>query len=202
MVAFSMLAPGAKRWYFRGPEEMAMHRRGGVCNVFPYVLLAVGLALGGCGGSKAKAQGPTAAKPEAAKNEPIKATIQPAQAGDVAPPTSPIYFDFDKYDIQDISKAELQQVADYLSKHPGSTVTISGHTDERGTTEYNLMLGDQRAKAAHDYLVRLGIDPLRIKTISFGEERPAVQGTGEDAWSKNRRDEFQTGGDKSTSTPK
>lgn len=180
-----------------------MHR--GVCNVFSRLVVVVaGIGLVACGGAKAKAPtAPTETKPQA-KNEPIKATIQPAAPGDAVPPTSPIYFDFDKYEIQDPSKVELQQVADYLSKHPGSSVTISGHTDERGTTEYNLMLGDQRAKAAHDYLVRLGIDPLRIKTISFGEERPAVQGTGEDAWSKNRRDEFQTGGDKAspTSTPK
>jgi len=165
--------------------------------------LAVGGGVG-CG-SSSKAQAPTTpeAKPEAKAQEPIKATIQAANATDDAPPPgSPIYFDFDSYQVADTSKSELQQVADYLGKHPGSSVTISGHTDERGTTEYNLMLGDQRAKAAHDYLVRLGIDPLRIKTISFGEERPAVQGTGEDTWQKNRRDEFNTSGQKPPTTPK
>ncbi len=178
-----------------------------VCKYFAGTVLAlatVGLVACG-GGNKAKAGDTTPqAKQESKKNEPLQATIQ-ANPGDEAPPsTAPIYFDFDSYQVQDASKAELQRVADYMSKHPGSTVTISGHTDERGTTEYNLMLGDQRAKAAHDYLVRLGIDPLRIKTISFGEERPAVQGTGEDAWSKNRRDEFNTSGTPAptSSTPK
>jgi peptidoglycan-associated lipoprotein len=146
----------------------------------------------------ATACGPKAKPPEAPqqvqeepKNEPLTATITPAPAA-TPPPSEPIYFDFDSFTIQDASKTTLQRVAEYLNKNADSTVTISGHTDERGTTEYNLMLGDQRAKAAHDYLVRLGIDPVRIKTISFGEERPAVPGEGEEAWSKNRRDEFNT----------
>jgi peptidoglycan-associated lipoprotein len=161
----------------------------GVCIAFTGLALAFGAA---CGGSKNKQQVATptdVAKPV----QPIQATVQPATPNEGPPPPStPIYFDFDSYNIADASKTELQQVADYMQKHNGSTVTISGHTDERGTTEYNLMLGDQRAKAAHDYLVRLGIDPLRIKTISFGEERPAVPGHDEAWWSKNRRDEFNT----------
>jgi peptidoglycan-associated lipoprotein len=164
-----------------------MHRR--VCNIFTG--LALVLAVAACGSKeKQKVAGPDQ---KAKRDVPIQAKIEPAKPTDEAPPAaSPIYFDFDSYNIAETSKTELQQVAEYMSKHAGSTVTISGHTDERGTTEYNLMLGDQRAKAAHDYLVRLGIDPLRIKTISFGEERPAVPGHDEGSWSKNRRDEFNT----------
>jgi peptidoglycan-associated lipoprotein len=144
-------------------------------------------------GAKAKQDVVAPKETKAQKEVPISATIQPANpTDDRPPPGAPIYFDFDSYNVAEPSKAELQQVAEYLGKHPGSTVTISGHTDERGTTEYNLMLGDQRAKSAHDYLVRLGIDPLRIKTISFGEERPAQAGHDEGSWSKNRRDEFNT----------
>lgn len=146
-------------------------------------------------GSKAKPAATTpdtVATTEEKKNEPLTATITPANPGDVAPPADPIFFDYDSYQVAEPSKQVLEKVAEYLGKNPGATVTISGHTDDRGTTEYNLMLGDQRAKAAHDYLVRLGIDPIRIKTISFGEERPAVQGEGEENWSKNRRDEFNT----------
>ncbi len=165
-----------------------MHRR--VCNVFTGLALALSVVACGAKDKQVTAQ-PQAQSGK--KDVPIQATIQPASKGDERPPSaSPIYFDFDSYNIVEASKSELQQVADYLQKHPGSTVTISGHTDERGTTEYNLMLGDQRAKATHDYLVRLGIDPLRIKTISFGEERPAVPGHDEASWSKNRRDEFNT----------
>ena len=163
-----------------------MHRR--VCIVFT----GLALALGACGAKDKQVTAQPEAK-SAAKEIPIQAKIDPAKPGDDAPPSaSPIYFDFDSYNIVESSKTELQQVAEYMQKHAGSTVTISGHTDERGTTEYNLMLGDQRAKAAHDYLVRLGIDPLRIKTISFGEERPAVPGHDEPSWQKNRRDEFNT----------
>ena len=145
-------------------------------------------------GSKAKPAPTTVseAPTEEKKNEPLTATITPAQPGETAPPADPIFFDYDSYQVAEPSKGTLEKVAEYLGKNPGATVTISGHTDDRGTTEYNLMLGDQRAKAAHDYLVRLGIDPIRIKTISFGEERPAAPGEGEDNWSKNRRDEFNT----------
>ena len=160
-----------------------------VCNLFTG--LALTFAIGACGG-KAKQEVAAPTKPAAKPETPIQATVTPAKPTDVAPPSSPIYFDFDSYNIVEASKADLQKTAEYMQGHPGSSVTISGHTDERGTTEYNLMLGDQRAKAAHDYLVRLGIDPLRIKTISFGEERPAVPGHDEAAWSKNRRDEFNT----------
>ena len=180
-----------------------MHR--GMRTTFTGLVLALaGVAMVGCGSSAKQVKADNTAQTGDKKNEPLNATITPASSGDgAAPPTSPIYFDFDSYQVADSSKSELQQVAEYMGKHPGSTVTISGHTDERGTTEYNLMLGDQRAKAAHDYLVRLGIDPLRIKTISFGEERPAVQGNTEEQYQKNRRDEFNTSGSKDTAqTPK
>jgi peptidoglycan-associated lipoprotein len=170
-----------------------------LCNVFTrfgVAALLVG-SLGGVAACGSKPKQPTTVaekepdkKPEA-KNDPLTATI--TSPDDNSPPAAePILFDFDSYEIQEGSKGHLQKVAEYMNKNAKATVTISGHTDERGTTEYNLMLGDQRAKAAHDYLVRLGIDPVRIKTISFGEERPAVPGEGEENWSKNRRDEFNT----------
>jgi peptidoglycan-associated lipoprotein len=154
--------------------------------------VSIGALAMGCG-AKAK-PAPTTVTDQSGddkKNEPLKAEITPAQ-GDTAPPADSIYFDYDSFQVAEQSKAVLGKVAEYLQKNQGASVTISGHTDARGTTEYNLMLGDQRAKAAHDYLVRLGIDPIRIKTISFGEERPAQPGESEESWSKNRRDEFQT----------
>lgn len=156
------------------------------------LLAAAALGAAACG-SKAKPPAtPQAVETKDDKNEPLTATITPSTPEEIAPPSEPIYFDYDSFQIQEPSKTTLQRVAEYLNKNPKANVTISGHTDERGTTEYNLMLGDQRAKAAHDYLVRLGIDPVRIKTISFGEERPASPGQGEENWSKNRRDEFNT----------
>jgi peptidoglycan-associated lipoprotein len=152
-------------------------------------------ALAACGSQAKKETTPPVTKQtpagEAKPQEPVKAEITPVDSG-ALPPKDPIYFDYDSAQLAAEASATLQKVADYLEKHPGSTVTVSGHTDERGTTEYNLALGDQRAKAAHDYLVRLGVDPSRVKTISYGKERPAAQGHGEEAWSKNRRDEFDT----------
>src|SRR5262249_11634414 len=158
--------------------------------------LLVSAALIACGG-KAAVQSTTGDKgkpdqPEAKRNDPVKTEINPAPGNAPPPPTDPIYFDFDMSLIKDASTLTPKTIADYMEKNAGSSVTIGGHTDERGTTEYNLALGDQRAKAAHDYLVRLGVDPSRIKTISYGEERPAKLGHDESSWSKNRRDEFET----------
>jgi peptidoglycan-associated lipoprotein len=176
-----------------------MDRRS-VCNLFTTFgrsALVGLLVMGGAAACGSKAKQPTTVstdKPAGdSKDDNIRdVAVTPAKPGDPVPPKEPIYFDFDSYQVAEPSKAKLDKIADYLKSNPGSNVTISGHTDERGTTEYNLMLGDQRAKAAHDYLVRSGIDPLRIKTISFGEERPAVPGTTEDAYQQNRRDEFNT----------
>ncbi len=157
------------------------------------LFLLVSTALVACGGKAASNTTPKPDNnPDAKRNDPVKTEITPAPGSPAPPPTDPIYFDFDMSLIKDESKLTLQTIADYLEKNPGASVTIGGHTDERGTTEYNLALGDQRAKAAHDYLVRLGVDPSRIKTISYGEERPAKIGHDESSWSKNRRDEFDT----------
>ncbi|HCI19260.1 MAG TPA: peptidoglycan-associated lipoprotein, partial [Alphaproteobacteria bacterium] len=75
----------------------------------------------------------------------------------------------------------------FLNGNPSLTVTIEGHCDERGTREYNLALGERRAAAARDYLLAQGVDPARIKVISYGKERPAMAGSNEESWAKNRR---------------
>ncbi len=84
-----------------------------------------------------------------------------------------ILFEFDSSALDDGARSKLEQNADWLKEDEARTLTIEGHTDEKGTTEYNVALGDRRARAAKDYLVRLGIDESRIKIISYGEERPA-----------------------------
>jgi peptidoglycan-associated lipoprotein len=160
---------------------------------FTGLALALGTAgLVACAGSKPVVKAPVVAEP--AKPTPSAGTTAPEPVASKslpgAPAWNPIYFDFDSYTVPESSRPELEKVADGLRQAPGQGVVIAGHTDERGTTEYNLALGDQRAKSAHDYIVRLGVDPLRVKTISYGEERPAVQGSSEESWSKNRRDEF------------
>jgi peptidoglycan-associated lipoprotein len=101
----------------------------------------------------------------------------------------PIYFNFDRSDIVGDSVNRLQHNADYLKKRPNLKVTIEGHCDERGTDEYNYALGERRARSTKEYLSDLGVDSERLDTVSYGEDRPAVAGSNEAAWAKNRRAE-------------
>ena len=98
-----------------------------------------------------------------------------------------VFYDFDKSDLKPEARRTLERQAAWLKQYGSAAVTLEGHCDERGTREYNLALGDRRANAARDYLVSLGIPAARIKTISYGKERPAVLGSNEAAWSQNRR---------------
>jgi len=102
-----------------------------------------------------------------------------------------IYFDYDMYAIRDTDKNNIVKDAELLKQYPGLKAVLEGHADERGETEYNLALGDKRAKSVERYLKTLGINPVRLTTISYGEERPAVSGHDEEAWAKNRRVEFK-----------
>ena len=98
-----------------------------------------------------------------------------------------IYFDTDRYNIDTADAAALQMQAQYLAQYPNISVTIEGHADERGTREYNLALGERRANSAKNYLVSLGIAADRIRTVSYGEERPVATASTPEAWAKNRR---------------
>ena len=102
-----------------------------------------------------------------------------------------VYFDFDKFDIKPEYRDMLRQKADLMKRYAQIRVRIEGHCDARGTQEYNLALGERRARAAYDYMTMLGVNASQMELISFGKERPAVSGNGEAAWSKNRRDEFR-----------
>jgi peptidoglycan-associated lipoprotein len=101
-----------------------------------------------------------------------------------------IYFDFDSSDISEASRATLKKSHALLTKNSGVKVQVEGHCDERGSDEYNLALGDRRAKAAMNYLVTLGVKPARLSAISYGKEKPVDPGHTEEAWAKNRRAEF------------
>ena len=101
-----------------------------------------------------------------------------------------IYFDFDKSTLTPAAQDNLLRKAEWLRENPDATVTIEGHCDERGTNEYNLALGDRRAESAKAFLGDLGIDPARLTTISYGEERPVDPRHNEEAWAKNRRAHF------------
>lgn len=98
-----------------------------------------------------------------------------------------VFFSFNKSDLSAEARATLDRQAAWLKKYPAVKVTVEGHCDERGTREYNLALGERRATAAKNYLVAAGISAARIKTISYGKERPAVIGSNEAAWAQNRR---------------
>lgn len=102
-----------------------------------------------------------------------------------------VYFDFDKSDIKAESRDMLRQKAELMKAYPSIRVRIEGNCDARGTQEYNLALGERRARAAYEYLVMLGVNPDQMEMISFGKERPAVEGTGPAVWAKNRRDDFR-----------
>lgn len=102
-----------------------------------------------------------------------------------------VYFDFDKSNVRTDQRMALDKNAEILKGHPEISIEVEGHCDERGTVEYNLALGDRRAQSVKKYLIDLGISADRIKTISYGKERPAVPGTGEEVWAKNRRAAFR-----------
>ncbi len=101
-----------------------------------------------------------------------------------------IYFAFDRSDLTDESKSALREKGNWLRANGDYSVNISGNCDERGTAEYNLALGERRAHAAKKFLMGLGISENRLATISYGEERPVDPGHNDEAWTKNRNDQF------------
>jgi peptidoglycan-associated lipoprotein len=151
------------------------------------------LALAGACTSDQAAKKPTttaAVTAPAPKQEAPKASTPTSTVAIANAPDKPLYFDFDSESLRPESQEMLKQLADYLKKNPAAQVTISGHADDTGTSEYNMALGDKRARAAREYLEALGIEPQRVQSISFGEEKPAVDGVDDSARSKNRRDEI------------
>ena len=150
------------------------------------------------GGTTATPSGPSMAQPGGGAT----ATPTPAPPAS-APPARPavrdfaavpelqdIYFDFDKYDIRPADTRTLDANAAWLKSNPNHLVLIEGHADERGTNEYNLALGERRAKSTMNYLVSQGVQANRITIISYGEERPTCTEKTEGCWAKNRRSHF------------
>ncbi|MCA9740676.1 MAG: peptidoglycan-associated lipoprotein Pal [Deferribacteres bacterium] len=163
--------------------------------------LALGIAVFGCGGAKKTAQPEPDVPAPIVFDEPTTQTAEPTQPEN--PVTAPvemeptvqfrlqrIHFEFDQFDLTGEALQILSDNARVLKAYPDANVLIEGHCDERGTVEYNLALGDKRARAARDYLVSLGISPSRISVISYGKERPLDYGHNEQAWYQNRRSEF------------
>jgi len=128
---------------------------------------------------------PSTAAPGAAA---AAAAPQPGGAG--PSPLKDVFFDYDKANIRDDQKAALNDNVGWLKANAGAKILLEGHCDERGTAEYNLGLGERRAKAVKDYLIAAGIAADRVSTISYGKERPFVLGHDESAWKWNRRGHF------------
>jgi len=181
----------------------------------PLLLVALAL-LSGCGGKKRPPAvlteppgGRTGAYP------PATATPEPEQPVNTGPdiqavgrdnpagedftvndasgengPLEDVHFEYDKADLGDEARGLLEKHALWLQNHRAAKVTIEGHCDERGTVDYNLALGDKRARAVRDYLVSLGVTGDRLQTVSFGKERPLDPAANEQAYAKNRRAHF------------
>ena len=175
---------------------------------FVIALVVLGFMLAGCPARKVvqpepqqptvtpqeMKQGTAGVKPEERITEPRLAKIEtkeePSKYIEERGLFEDIHFDFDKYDIQSDDKPTLQKVASWLLTNTSVKLLIEGHCDERGTNEYNLALGDRRAKAARDYLTALGLASNRIEMISYGEEKPLCTEKSEECWEKNRRAHF------------
>jgi len=160
-----------------------------------FIMGFVFISLLACGGSKqvAQTEEPLITEPPPAETAPAEETASAPAVERAAPAPlilQTVNFDYDKYDLTAVALDILAINAKGLREHPEANVIIEGHCDERGTVEYNLALGDKRAKAVKDYLVSLGTEASRLTTISYGKERPLDAGQNEAAWAKNRRAEF------------
>ncbi len=156
------------------------------------------LALSGCGSKEEVMMDPTedlgiTEDAGAISGDDIGLYEQPEDTIYVEPASSvfsDIHFEFDSYNILAADEAVLQRISNWLRENDQVRVMIEGHCDERGTNEYNMALGEQRALAARRYLVGLGVGAARLGTVSYGEEQPLDPRSSEDAWTKNRRAHF------------
>jgi peptidoglycan-associated lipoprotein len=115
------------------------------------------------------------------------ASAAKTEADKLAEVGNTVYFDFDSSELSENAQMTLNRQAAFLNVNPTLVIVVEGHADERGTREYNLALGDRRATAVRDYLLAKGLNSARVRTVSYGKERPAVEGSTEAAWEKNRR---------------
>jgi peptidoglycan-associated lipoprotein len=191
----------------------AMKRNFTVIGIIGLVICLSMLVMAGCAKKQAVKDQPVAgetkavaqAEKEVVKQEPAKkddtaeAAAREAAAREAAAKEAiakeaasfkDINFDFDEFSLRSDAREILKKHAEWLAKYGNYGVLIEGNCDERGTTEYNMALGERRAKEAMKYLVELGLDAKRIKTISYGKEKPLDPEHNEEAWAKNRRDHF------------
>ena len=159
-------------------------------NRFLILIAAIGL-LAACetapkdAGDAAGSSASSASSSSASSDSSSSGSMTPAE--ELTSIGDTVFFDYDSSALSDDAKATLAAQAAFLAANPSITIVIEGHCDERGTREYNLALGERRASASRDYLVAQGVNAARIKTISYGKERPSFIGSNPYAYSKNRR---------------
>jgi peptidoglycan-associated lipoprotein len=171
------------------------------------LLAAASLALAACAGKKQLPPPPPQAAPAPAPTDQA-AFVPPAEpvgTTDVggmqaefarAAGSDTVLFAFDSYDLDETARQILGSQAQWLAQYSGVSALVEGHADERGTREYNLALGERRANAARNFLAAQGVDSSRLSIISYGKERPAVDGHDESAWAQNRRAKTVVAGSK------
>jgi peptidoglycan-associated lipoprotein len=168
---------------------------------FTCVIILVAMSLGGCGCFMQQMKGETAPPPAPAAKAiaPEAKPVIPVPEAVAVPVTTPaaavalladIHFDFDKYNIRPGDAEILKKDYEWFRANPGMRTRIEGNCDERGTIEYNLVLGQKRADSTKAYLVSLGVDGKSLETVSYGKEKPLDPGHNEEAWAKNRRVHF------------
>jgi len=145
---------------------------------------AAGLLFAGCS-TKTKVEGNTPASIETSGGGATHATTHGVSTAQ-EPSSHSVYFAFDSSNLDAAAHGILDANAAWLKSHSGTSITIEGNCDERGSREYNLALGQRRADSVRDYLVNQGVSSSSIDTVSFGEERPVCHGTGEACWAQNR----------------
>jgi peptidoglycan-associated lipoprotein len=170
--------------YKKGFLKMRMLQRNGLLTL----LLTLSLALTSCSSGSKKSNGNNSALSDAAENFSLE--LNGSSDDNTAGPLQTIYFDFDSSSLTAAARATLEENANWLKVTDKVDIQIEGHCDERGGHQYNLALGERRARSVKDYLVALGVDASRVSVISYGKEKSVAFGHDEGAWSKNRRANF------------
>jgi peptidoglycan-associated lipoprotein len=191
------------RWSVSGASDISIDpavgpvQANGSRTVFPSNSTTYTLTARNEGGSKTATATVNVAAPPPPPPPPTTSNSRATLTDRLSSDLQDAYFDYDKSDIREDARATLTRDADALkaifADFPNSVIVVEGHCDERGSAEYNLGLGDRRAQAAKDFLVQLGIPPDKIRTISYGKERPVCTEDNESCWQKNRRAHFASG---------
>jgi peptidoglycan-associated lipoprotein len=154
------------------------------------LILALGLVLSSCGSSSKKDSDSVDPSFSGMDERSQELRVNSDSDSGTAGALRTVYFDFNSAALTPAARTALQNNVDFLRNNPNVRIQVEGHCDERGGVQYNLALGERRARSVRDYMISMGIEARRISTISFGKERPVAFGHDESAWSQNRRGNF------------